>query len=328
MEKSTRASRLGTDPVRSVSAGGRMQLELALGPARTEAVAPWGEHDQVPPLWHRPPRTHRTHSRWPDQIADQISPQTTVQPEHRAEVPAGPPARLSQLPDGGGDSATGDSGGVRRPRRWRLRPDVVARHDWPVETTPPAGPSDGPRYQSSPSSNAVVFVRHPKARRYVLRVRHDGTVRVTIPRGGSKREAADFASRQALWIEGQRARLRRETIDGQVAAPAPADPAGLARARRELPIRLLELASEHGLHVARVSIRNQRGRWGSCSRKAHISLNWRLVDMPAFVRDYVLIHELMHLKRMDHSPAFWALVEAACPEHRTARVWLRRYGRL
>ena len=97
----------------------------------------------------------------------------------------------------------------------------------------------------------------------------------------------------------------------------------VARARRELPARLRELAAVAGLAVSRVSIRNQRWRWGSCSPDGHICLNWRLVTMPDWVRDYVLIHELMHLKRMDHSRAFWKLVAAACPRFREARAWLR-----
>ena len=95
------------------------------------------------------------------------------------------------------------------------------------------------------------------------------------------------------------------------------------RARQELPRRLLELSAQHGLTVSRVSIRNQRSRWGSCSRTGHICLNWRLVEMPEPIRDYVMIHELMHLKRMDHSPAFWRLVAAACPAYKEARAWLR-----
>src|SRR5207342_1840733 len=101
----------------------------------------------------------------------------------------------------------------------------------------------------------------------------------------------------------------------------------LARAKAELPARLLALAAAHGLQVTRVSVRNQRWRWGSCSRRGHICLNWRLVRMPSSVRDYLMIHELMHLKRMDHSPQFWKLVAAACPDYEAARVWLRRRGR-
>jgi predicted metal-dependent hydrolase len=173
-----------------------------------------------------------------------------------------------------------------------------------------------------------VFVRHPRARRYLIRVEDDGRVRVTVPRWGSKREAAAFAEREYVWIEKQRARLA-----GQRAAPAREPmPKEIerelrTRAKRELPNRLLELAARHALTVTRVSVRNQRWRWGSCSRNGHICLNWRLVQMPDAVRDYVMIHELMHLRRMDHSPKFWKLVEAACPTFQTSRAYLRAQAR-
>jgi predicted metal-dependent hydrolase len=168
---------------------------------------------------------------------------------------------------------------------------------------------------------AVRYVRHRRARRYVLHVEGDGGLRVTIPRGGSRHEAEAFAMRHLDWIARQRARLPRG--DGPTH-----DAAALrARARRELPPRLLALAARYRLTVTRVSIRNQRTRWGSCGRDGHISLNWRLVLMPDDVRDYVLLHELMHLRRMDHSPAYWALVAEVCPGYREARQWLRRHGR-
>jgi predicted metal-dependent hydrolase len=175
---------------------------------------------------------------------------------------------------------------------------------------------------------AVQFVRHPRARRYVIRVRDDGTVRVTIPRGGSRREAEDFARRQQHWIETERARVAADTADSREAPPTEVVHELRSRAARELPPRLLELAAEHGLRVSRISVRNQRWRWGSCSRSGHICLNWRLVRMPPEIRDYVMVHELMHLKRMDHSPKFWKLVAAACPEYEIARRWLREYGRM
>ncbi len=183
----------------------------------------------------------------------------------------------------------------------------------------------------------LVFTRHPRARRYVLRVSADGVVRVTIPRWGSKREAAAFAERERAWIEKQRRRNEeRRTIseapgtNGEAAGTIDDDPQTIAesraRAKRELPPRVFELAARHGLDVARISVRNQRWRWGSCSRAGHICLNWRLVDMPESIRDYVIIHELMHLRRMDHSPRFWKLVEQACPDYQTARRWLRQYA--
>ena len=166
----------------------------------------------------------------------------------------------------------------------------------------------------------VYYVRHRRARRYVLRVDADGRVRVTIPRGGSRREADAFAEKHVAWVAQQRARLPRG------GPPVEEHRALRERAGRELPARLIELARQHRLSVSRVSVRNQRSRWGSCGRDGHISLNWRLVLMPLWVSDYVLIHELMHLKRMDHSPTYWRLVADAYSEYRTARQWLRTHG--
>jgi predicted metal-dependent hydrolase len=147
-----------------------------------------------------------------------------------------------------------------------------------------------------------------------------------MPRWGSKREASAFVTSQHAWIVRQLARLDSGPVPSTHAGRV-VDREAWARAKRELPPRLLELATRHGLAVSRVSIRNQRWRWGSCSPNGHICLNWRLVTMPDWVRDYVLIHELMHLKRMDHSPRFWKLVAAACPEYESARAWLRHEGR-
>jgi predicted metal-dependent hydrolase len=184
----------------------------------------------------------------------------------------------------------------------------------------------------------VCFVRHPRARRYVIRVLTDGTVRVTIPRGGSRKAAAAFADRERRWIEKQRRKLEAEqarragygaegltAMSGLGRAPL-TEGELIERARSELPPRLHELAKRHGVSVARVSIRNQRWRWGSCSRQGHICLNWRLVVLPPSVRDYVIIHELMHLKRMDHSPRFWKLVAKACPDYQLARQYLREHS--
>src|SRR5262249_5820440 len=95
----------------------------------------------------------------------------------------------------------------------------------------------------------------------------------------------------------------------------------------ELPTRCLEFAKRHGLSVSRVAVRNQRSRWGACSSRGVITLNWRLVQMPADVSDYILLHELMHLRQPNHSPRFWRQVDAVCPDWRTAERWLRRHGR-
>ena len=101
------------------------------------------------------------------------------------------------------------------------------------------------------------------------------------------------------------------------------------RARIELPARTWELAALGGVEVQRVTVRNQRSRWGSCSGRGTISLNWRLVQTPESVRDYVIHHELVHLRHeMNHSLRFWSRVTEACPWWRDAELWLKRNGSL
>jgi predicted metal-dependent hydrolase len=136
-----------------------------------------------------------------------------------------------------------------------------------------------------------------------------------------------FAEEQRLWIARQQASIR-ETVADRTSHTPEAVREWRRQASQELPGHLERLATHHGLRVSRVSIRNQRSRWGSCSPSGHICLNWRLVLMPDAVRDYVLIHELMHLRRLDHSCHFWRLVAHACPGYETARQWLREHRHL
>ena len=100
------------------------------------------------------------------------------------------------------------------------------------------------------------------------------------------------------------------------------------RGKVELPARTWELASKTNVNVKEVTVRNQRSRWGSCSAGGTISLNWRLVQTPDFVRDYIIYHELMHLREMNHSDRFWAEVAEVCPWWADAERWLKRNGSL
>jgi predicted metal-dependent hydrolase len=95
-------------------------------------------------------------------------------------------------------------------------------------------------------------------------------------------------------------------------------------AAHELPARVSELAALHQIQFNRVAVRNQRSRWGSCSRRGTISLNWRLIQTPPFVADYIILHELAHLKEMNHSPRFWKEVASLCPDFAQAEKWLKQ----
>jgi predicted metal-dependent hydrolase len=215
----------------------------------------------------------------------------------------------------------------------------------------------------------MLLVRNPKARRYVLRLRPDGTARVTIPRGGSAAEARRFAERNKDWFErqlqrqaaqpkrpaewlagaeilfrGEPVRIQRG-VNGEsgsirfaseaVSVPQEASDLRPAIERhlwnlaaKELPPRVSEFAALHQLPARRVTVRNQRSRWGSCSRRGTISLNWRLIQTPAFVRDYIILHELCHLKEMNHSRRFWREVERVCPDYQIAEHWLKQHSGL
>lgn len=220
------------------------------------------------------------------------------------------------------------------------------------------------------------FVRHPRARRYVLRLCSDGAARVTVPRGGSYSEGKRFANRNIGWLEKQllrqasrsvtarewtagteilfrgenvrldfskslqrfEVRFADQVIPIRQLATFNAQPATNLRpavekhlwklAARELPTRVAELAKEHQFEVRRVSVRNQRSRWGSCSRHGTISLNWRLIQTPVFVRDYIILHELAHLKEMNHSKRYWREVTQLCPDFARAERWLKAHSDL
>jgi predicted metal-dependent hydrolase len=94
-------------------------------------------------------------------------------------------------------------------------------------------------------------------------------------------------------------------------------------AERELTARTRELAKLHGVAIRGVTVRAQRSRWGSCSRRGTISLNWRLIQAPPFVVDYLIVHELMHRREMNHSKKYWKHVAEAFPDYRAAEAWLK-----
>jgi predicted metal-dependent hydrolase len=215
-----------------------------------------------------------------------------------------------------------------------------------------------------PGGRALVEWRRSKrARRISLRIDPSfGAVIVTLPmrvgRGAgmallmghaewvSARLAAlpasiAFADGAELPIEGHKFRICHRP-DGRFAArlaedrlEVSGDAAFLSRrvhdflrseARRRLSARVLATTAQAGLLARRVSVKDTSSRWGSCSADRCLAFSWRLLMAPDFVQDYVVAHEVAHLRHMNHGPAFWELVNTLTPYEPTARDWLHRNG--
>lgn len=130
----------------------------------------------------------------------------------------------------------------------------------------------------------------------------------------------DLGDKPLVLIEG-------DTVHVGGSEPAHALSAWLQKLARERFAAIIEdRSAEMGLFPARVSIRDQKTKWGACTSRGTVTFNWRLVMAPPAVLDYVVVHELAHLKELNHSPRYWAIVERFCPEHVRHRKWLRDNG--
>jgi predicted metal-dependent hydrolase len=165
--------------------------------------------------------------------------------------------------------------------------------------------------------------RSPRARRWRLEAPWGEPARLTAPRSMSGIEVERVLRDKRAWIEEQRRRqVPRLGLEGLAVSESEA-----RTAARELVSALAEEESGR-LRVAyrRIRIGGQRTLWGSCSPGGTLSFNWRLVLAPAEVLDYVVVHELCHLRVPNHSRRFWALVEGRRPHWREQRDWLREHG--
>lgn len=211
-----------------------------------------------------------------------------------------------------------------------------------------------------PPPVTVELRRSLRARRMSLRVGRPGVSPVlTLPPGATQREAQSFLAAQEGWLRGALARRppvqrpaigcvvpvegrplhlkqgggRRVQIDGTaLMVPGPGDPTPRVAAflRALARDRLAEACDRHagqlGRPYASLTLRDTRSRWGSCAHDGRLMFSWRLVMAPPEVLDYVAAHEVAHLARMDHSPAFWAVVARLCPDYPARRSWLKRHG--
>lgn len=160
-----------------------------------------------------------------------------------------------------------------------------------------------------------------------LEISRQGQILVRAPLSVSDREIARFVSSKEDWIRTHLEKVRRirETAAGhRLTEEEIRDLAD--RACREIPPRVERFARLAGVSYGRITIRNQKSRWGSCSSRGNLNFNCLLMLTPPGVVDYVVVHELCHRIEMNHSARFWAEIERVMPDYREHREWLRIHG--
>lgn len=186
------------------------------------------------------------------------------------------------------------------------------------------------KYQSAVYELTYQIVRSER-KTLSVSIQPDCTITVRAPRSVSDSQIQRFLVEKQHWLitkyletkqkqetipcsdltDTQRAALTRRYIDA---------------AKEYFPKRVAYFHQFTGGTYSRITIRDQKTRWGSCSSKGTLSFNWRLMLAPPAILDYVVVHELCHLRHMDHSPAFWQAVGEVFPDYASARKWLRKHG--
>ena len=175
-----------------------------------------------------------------------------------------------------------------------------------------------------PDVGPVVLRKVLRARRITLRVSPRRGVSVTMPYLVPYSAGLDLFISRKPWVKEKLEILKRKMADQPQPGPEEIEAMRMA-AKRTLPARLAELAEKYSFTYNQVRIKHNVSNWGSCSSKGNINLNLNLMRLPEELRDYVMLHELCHLRYMNHGPEFHALLESLCPGHRKLSAQLKEY---
>ena len=186
------------------------------------------------------------------------------------------------------------------------------------------------QYQSKLYELPYTLIRSNR-RSFSISISPDGQITVRVPMRATQKEISHLLIAKRIWIvtkylevqEKQRNRPVSELTGTQRLA---LEKRYITAAKEYFPKRVAHFHQFTGGSYNRITIRDQKTRWGSCSARGTLSFNWRLMLAPPAILDYVVVHELCHLTHMNHSAAFWQKVESVYPDYRTARKWLKDHG--
>lgn len=198
-----------------------------------------------------------------------------------------------------------------------------------MDTVNPRGNSSANTFSSDPDLSAIRIIRSSR-RTLSLQVKNDGQVIVRAPKHVTLQEIAAFVRKNSAWLHKHLEKVRKEK---ELNAASPVQPLTMEdiqkladEALRVIPVRVAHFAPLVGVTYGRITVRNQRTRWGSCSSKGNLNFNCLLMLAPPGILDYVVVHELCHRKEMNHSPKFWAEVAKVMPDYKERQKWLRTEG--
>lgn len=158
----------------------------------------------------------------------------------------------------------------------------------------------------------------------------DGNILVRAPKTFPKYKIDEFLLDKRAWIEEKQKLQKKRNKEARTVRKLSEGEEKVYReqARAVFSQKCSYYARMMGVTYGRISIRDQKTRWGSCSSQGNLNFNWRLIMAPAGVLDYVVVHELAHRKEMNHSSAFWSIVERTMPNYKIYQKWLKENGRM
>lgn len=172
---------------------------------------------------------------------------------------------------------------------------------------------------------------HSNRKSYAISISPEGQITVRVPLRTREEEIRHILTDRQHWIITKYLEIQKQQAVRPVSNLTDVQRTSLtkryiAAAKEYFPKRVSYFQQFTGGTYNRITIRDQKTRWGSCSARGTLSFNWRLMLAPPTILDYVVVHELCHLTHMNHSAAFWQAVEAVYPDYRTARKWLKEHG--
>ncbi len=173
-----------------------------------------------------------------------------------------------------------------------------------------------------------VYLKRSRRKTISVEIESDLSVLVRAPMRMSEKEIRSFLKDNEKWVKTHRAALALKLKENEGIERLTSDELiSLAEeAKKDIPERVARYALLIGVSYGRITIRNQKTRWGSCSSRGNLNFNCLLMLAPEEHRDYVIVHELCHRKEMNHSRRFWAEVERILPDYKNSIKWFRENG--